>query len=67
MLSRYRNVIQKQPKVSGDDLMKAGFKPGKELGQLLAYAHKLWLSGIAYENALDQTIQYGKKLHRSSV
>ncbi len=66
MMNHYRNVILKQKKVSGTDLLEAGFKPGKEIGELLSYAHKLWLSGISYENALNQTLQYGKKLHHSS-
>ncbi|MBQ9008747.1 MAG: HD domain-containing protein, partial [Clostridia bacterium] len=63
MLSRYRDVILKEKKVSGDELVEAGFRPGKEMGELLAYAHKLWLAGIPHQETLRQTIQYGKKLH----
>lgn len=46
------------PYVTGDDLIKAGCKPGKELGKALEYAHKLRLAGVDKENALRQTLAF---------
>ncbi|MBQ7486307.1 MAG: HD domain-containing protein [Clostridia bacterium] len=61
MLKRYREVIQKEREVTGKDLMNAGFKPGPQFSVILGYAHKLWLAGIPYQNALVKTISYARK------
>ena len=47
-----------QPSVMGADLIAAGMKPGKQMGEALAHAHKLHLSGMPKEQALSQTLAY---------
>lgn len=49
------------PAVTGQDLVKAGFTPGKDFNEALAYAHKLQLSGVKKETALKHTISYIRK------
>ena len=46
------------PCVTGKDLMDAGFQPGKEIKEALAYAHKLQLAGVEKNEALRNTIGY---------
>lgn len=50
--------IMARPYVMGRDLIQAGLKPDKNFSQLLAYAHKLRLSGVSKEDALKQTLAY---------
>lgn len=57
MLERY-NMLMAQPEVKGEDLIAAGMKPGKQMGQAIAYAHKLHLSGVAKDTALVQTLAW---------
>lgn len=45
-----------QPYVKGEDLVKAGFRPGPDFGEALAFAHKLRLAGVTKDIALKQTI-----------
>ena len=50
-----------QPAVMGADLIAAGMKPGRAMGEALAYAHKLHLKGMEKEQALRQTLAYMKE------
>ena len=50
-----------QPAVMGADLIAAGMKPGRAMGEALAYAHKLHLKGMDKEQALRQTLAYMKE------
>ena len=59
-LGEYRRTMAK-PFVQGADLIAAGFAPGPEFSELLAYAHKLRLSGVEKESALKQTLAYARK------
>ena len=54
----YREVMAR-PYVKGEDLVKAGMKPGPAFKECLAYAHKLRLAGIPKEDAVRQTMAYG--------
>lgn len=47
--------IMSRPYVQGADLVAAGFPPGKDFGEALAFAHKLRLAGVAKAEALRQT------------
>ena len=51
-----------RPFVQGADLLEAGFQPGKDFSEALAYAHKLRLAGVEKEEALHQTIGFLSKL-----
>lgn len=60
-LAAYRELMSR-PQVSGEELICAGMKPGKELGEALKYSHKLHLSGLDKDRALRQTLaMYNKK------
>jgi len=52
----------KKPYVKGEDLIKAGYKPGREFGEALEYAHKLRLAGVSKREALCQTFSYMEKV-----
>lgn len=58
-LEAYRELMQ-QPQVRGEDLIQAGVKPGKQMGDAIAYAHRLHLSGIDHQTALVQTLAWLK-------
>ena len=59
-LAVYKEMIAR-PCVMGKDLIEAGLKPGEEFSELLAFAHRLHLSGVPKEKALQQTLaEYGK-------
>ena len=47
------------------DLVKAGVNPGKTMGEAIAYAHRLHLSGVSHEEALKQTLAYLKEKSKS--
>lgn len=64
-LTEYRRRMS-QPYVKGDDLVAAGMSPGPELGEALAYAHKLRLAGVDKREALLQTIGYLKHMRNCS-
>ncbi|MBE5794395.1 MAG: tRNA nucleotidyltransferase [Clostridiales bacterium] len=51
-------ALMNEPEVKGEDLIQAGVKPGKLMGQAIAYAHKLHLSGIKHDAALVQTLAW---------
>jgi tRNA nucleotidyltransferase (CCA-adding enzyme) len=55
-----------RPYVSGRDLVEAGFKPDERFKEILTYAHKLRLAGIAKEPALKQVISYAKKIYKNT-
>jgi len=64
-LAVYREYMAR-PHVMGRDLVAAGLKPGPEFSELLAYAHKLRLAGVAKEHALKQTLAYARSRHKNS-
>lgn len=47
-----------RPYVTGQDLIEAGIKPGKEFSELLKFAHKLRLSGVGKKEALSQILKF---------
>lgn len=53
--------IMAKPYVLGRDLIEAGLTPGKDFGELLAYAHKLRLPGLEKEEVLRATLAYARK------
>lgn len=57
MLAEYIALMQR-PSVKGEDLLNAGVKPGKTMGEAVAYAHKLHLSGLDKQAALTQTLDW---------
>ena len=56
----YRETMAK-PGVTGQDLRDVGLKPDKRFSELLAYAHRLQLSGLDKETALKQTLAWAKE------
>ena len=56
-LTAYQELMS-QPEVKGEDLIQAGLKPGKAMGEAIAYAHKLHLSGVNKDAALVQTLAW---------
>ena len=50
-----------QPAVTGDDLIAAGMKPGRAMGEAIAYAHRLHLTGMEKAQALRQTLAYARE------
>lgn len=63
-LQAFQQLMQ-QPSVTGADLVKAGVNPGKTMGEAIAYAHRLHLSGVSHEEALKQTLAYLKEKSKS--
>ena len=61
MLEAYEELMSR-PFVQGSDLIEAGFQPGKDFSEALAYAHKLRLAGVEKEEALHQTAGFLHKL-----
>ena len=59
--------IMSRPFVQGADLITAGFSPGKDFGEALAYAHKLRLAGVKKEDALHQTAAFLQKERRGQT
>lgn len=59
--------IMSRPYVQGADLIAAGYAPGKDFGEALAYAHKMRLAGVKKEDALRQTAAYLQKERRRST
>lgn len=50
------------PYVRGTDLIRAGLAPDQNFSLLLAYAHKLRLSGLDKNTQLQQTLAYAKQI-----
>ena len=46
----------------GKDLVQAGLAPGENFSDILAYAHKLRLSGVDKQSALKQPLSYANSL-----
>lgn len=63
MTEAYRTLISR-PAVRGEDLIAHGFKPGKQMGELIRYAHELHLEGVEKEEALEKTLAFAKELTR---
>jgi len=63
-LSVYREYMSRDY-VSGKDLIDAGVKPSATFKDILAFAHKLRLSGIDKKQALKETISYSKKYDKN--
>ena len=57
LLALYRARMA-QPCVMGRDLVAAGVKPGKAMGEALAYAHGLRLAGMPKAEQLERTLAY---------
>ena len=62
-LRAYEETMAK-PYVGGRDLIEAGYEPGEEFSEILAYAHKLRLAGIDRESALKQVLAYARKYEK---
>lgn len=58
--------IMSRPFVQGADLMEAGFRPDKDFGEALAYAHKMRLAGVSKSDALKQTTAWLSKERKKS-
>ena len=58
-LDDYREIMRR-PMVQGDDLIRAGVKPGPQMKNMLAFARKLHFSGIEKKTALKQTLRQFK-------
>lgn len=56
----------KQPMVTGEDLVRAGFAPGKEFGALLRRARMLHFSGIDRRNVLRQLVLEANKMQENN-
>lgn len=59
---KYKQLISK-PCVTGNDLIKAGYKPGEYFNDALKYANVLRLNGIEKEEAMQLVINYIKTLN----
>ncbi len=51
-------ALMAQPGVTGEDLIAAGFRPGKSFREALDYAHKMQLAGVDRKSALAQTLAF---------
>ena len=65
LLGLYRERMAK-PYLMGRDLIDAGVRPGPEMGEALAFAHKLRLAGISKEDQLRQALGYLRSLRNGS-
>lgn len=62
-LSIYQRTMAR-PYVTGRDLIDAGLTPGESFHELLAYAHKLRLSGLDKKSQLSQTLAYYRTMKK---
>lgn len=58
------NEMMKKDYVKGEDLIKAGLKPGANFKEILDYALKLRLAEVEKEEALKQTLAYARKINK---
>lgn len=65
-LDEYREILSR-PFVQGADLVAAGFQPGKDFADALAYAHKMRLAGVDKADALKQTAAWLQKERRQTA
>ena len=61
LLGIYRERMAR-PYLMGRDLINAGVRPGPQMGEALAYAHKLRLAGIPKAEQLSQAMGYLRSL-----
>ncbi len=66
MLKLFRKRMKK-PYVTGADLIKAGYAPGKAMGEALKHAHKLRLAGLCKKEALCQTIAFLRHMEKDDI
>ncbi|ASS38334.1 CCA tRNA nucleotidyltransferase [Mogibacterium pumilum] len=57
----YKEIMAK-PYVTGKDLIDNGIEPGENFKEILDYAHKLRLAGIAKDIALKQILSFANKI-----
>ncbi len=62
-LGVYEETMER-PYVAGRDLIEAGLDPREDFSEILAYAHKLRIAGVAKEFALKQTLAFAEKLRK---
>ena len=69
LMERYETFrrIMERPHVTGQDLIEAGIPPGKELSEVLGYAHQLRLAGLEKENVLRQSIAYARSVLKMKI
>ena len=58
--------LMAKPYVKGNDLIAAGVEPGPEMGEVLAFAHKVRLAGVPKDEALTQCLGVYRALHRKA-
>lgn len=58
--------LMARPFVQGRDLLGLGMEPGPQLGEVLAYAHKMRLAGLSKEDQLRQCEGYWHGLQREA-
>lgn len=56
--------LMARPYVKGDDLIAAGVELGPEMGEVLAFAHKVRLAGVSKGEALTQCLGIYRSIHR---
>ena len=65
-LREYRKIMA-EPFVTGEDLIRAGIRPDRDFSALLAYSHKLRLSGVGKKEALSQTLALAGKRKKTDA
>ena len=64
-LEDYRQRLE-MPMVTGEDLIKAGLKPGKDFSEILQRARMLHFSGIEKKSALRQVVAEAQNCRKNS-
>lgn len=59
MLDEYHRRMD-APHVTGQDLLDAGLAPGPQMGEVLAYVHKVRLAGRSKDEQLRQALGYAR-------
>ena len=62
-LEEYRECMAR-PCVTGQDLLDAGLRPGRDFTDILSFAHSLHLAGADKKEAMEKTLEYAKT-HRN--
>lgn len=62
-LETYKEYTSR-PCVTGQDLIDAGLAPDKSFSEILAYSHKLHLSGVDKDSNLKQTLSFAKSISK---
>lgn len=63
-LHRFEELMAR-PYVTGADLISAGVEPGRAMGEVLEFAHKMRLAGVSKEEALGQCLGFYRAMARS--